>query len=503
MPLPPLDFDHLPDWLTRLVLGAPHLDETVAALGRLLRDAPPSSLGRLDALARGWTRWDDSGWRSLKPSDIQKLVQTTTDPLAVAATTSMHSNGYVREAAVRVLATITTGEELRWLLLRCADWVPEVRAAAIDAVRARCGSVEDQSHYTGELLRAVALIDSERFRGQDLTALHSDLEAALASPTSREAVRAAAHDPVRPTRRAAVRVLVSVEPTIDLLRGQLALGDVVASTSVAAALLMKPTVADQAARFLLRSRMARLRELGLWHVLTQGDADESLVDTCLLDAAPGVRGMAQMHAAGRGRDLAGWYRGRLSQDTLGALLGLGDTGGPQDVPIAEAHTRSDHTRTRAAAVRVIARFGSPADSPRLLERIALDTGRVAREALAGIRRHGVSDEMARTAWGRATDLALPPSGRRRIFVRVLTLASRWVAAELALRALIHADEGVSELGAGLLAHTAITWNHSWTGPEPGQRQVLVQLLDEAQGPMRLVEHRALLDEFRDVVRRWQ
>jgi HEAT repeat protein len=500
-PTPPSDLDHLPDWLARLFPGAPDLDETVAALGHMLRAAPSSALGRLDARARRWRRWDDAGWRSVTPADVHELVQTA-DPLAVAAATSMHRSGYVREAAVGVLATMSAGDELRWLLLRCTDWVPTVRNAAIDAVRARGGSSGDR-RYAGELVRAVALIDSEQFDAEELGALRRELHSALASPASRDALREAARDPDRPTRRAAVRILVRVEPTIELLRGQLAVGDVVTATSVGSELLARQDVADETAQFLLGSGMARPRELGLWHVITQGHATESLLDACLVDPAPRVRDIAQRHAAGGGRDVAGWYRERLSEEPLGALLGLGDIGGPQDIPAAEAYIRSEHARTRAASVRVIARFGSPTELPRLLDVATQDSGRVAREALAALRRHRVSDEIARDAWVRATDLTSPQAGRRRIFVRVLTLASRWVATELAVKALIDPDESTRELGAALLAHTATTWNDSWTTPTPRQLDVVKELVEQAHGASRPDEHRALLDDFGDIVARWR
>jgi hypothetical protein len=81
--MPPVDVDHLPDWLARLTPSAPRLEETVAALGRLLRDQPVAALGRLDAGARRWSRWDDVGWRSLQPDDVRQLVSATDDPLAV------------------------------------------------------------------------------------------------------------------------------------------------------------------------------------------------------------------------------------------------------------------------------------------------------------------------------------------------------------------------------------------------------------------------------------
>jgi hypothetical protein len=125
-------------------------------------------------------------------------------------------------------------------------------------------------------------------------------------------------------------------------------------------------------------------------------------------------------------------------------------------------------------------MGSQAEIPGLLDVVALDVGRVAREALCGLRRHGVTDEVAQAAWDRATAPTTPSAGRRRIFVDVLALASRWVAAEVALKSLADADEGIRQLGADLLGRTATAWNRSSTAPAAGQLDALRQLLDEVE-----------------------
>ena len=53
---------------------------------------------------------------------------------------SFHPNGYLREKAVAGLASIETGEELAFLLLRLGDWVDRIRIRAESAVAARLAS---------------------------------------------------------------------------------------------------------------------------------------------------------------------------------------------------------------------------------------------------------------------------------------------------------------------------------------------------------------------------
>lgn len=372
----------------------------------------------------------------------------------------MHRNGYVREAAVRVLASMSSAEELPWLLLRCTDWVPEVGALAVEAVRARCIGPAPDPAYLHKLADAVALLESERF--DSATTLRNDLRAVLFAQPA--ALRRAAESVDRATRRAAVRLLAEVDPSIDLLRMQLAGGDVVAATTAAEALLHSPSECEAAARLLLEARPARLRQSGLWHILNHGDHSDPVVETYLVDTAFGVRDIAQRHARNAGWDVAGWYRGRLANAPLGALLGLGEVGGEQDVAAAEPYVRAESPKVRAAAVRMIARVGSRGEIPRLLHVIAFESRRVAREALVGIRRHGVPDDVALAAWDTATGASTPDAGRRRIFVRVLRKASRWTAAELALRCLTLRDEQLRMLGGELLAYTVATWNSSQTAP---------------------------------------
>lgn len=496
---PSVDIDHLPDWLAGLVPGAPRLNETVQALGELLRRVPTSALPRLDVAARSWTRWDDDSYRRLTPADVEDIISVTGDALAVAAATSMHRSGYVREAAVRLLSAISTGEELRWLLLRCTDWVPEVRSVALAAVRERCLDPHDRARYTDELAASAVLLESERFRADDAVEVRGELREALLATGSREALRAAARNPDHGTRRAAVRLLAHAEPTVDLLRAQLSRGDVVAASIVADALLAEPKTCGEAANMLVASSIARFRELGLWHLAHDEHDAASAVDAALLDRAPGVRGLAQRLARDR-LDLRDWYRERVSLAPEGALLGLADVGTDLDLATASRYLDSEPARVRAAAVRLLSRLGGRDALPRLLAIATSDTGRVAREAIGGIRRHGVTDDVATMAWEQVASEGASSPTRRRIFTLLLPLASRWTAAELGLRSLASADEELQELGARLLARTAQTWNRSWTRPTDSQLAKLSSLLDDVPGPRWPPR---LRDEFRDIVRTWR
>jgi hypothetical protein len=433
---------------------------------------------------------------------VERLVAKSPDSVTVAAAASMHRNGYAREAAVRLLASMSSGEEFRWLIVRCLDPVPQVRSVALEAVRARCLDPDRRGAYLEALAAAAPLLESEKTWTPEAMELRTALHSILLSTAGRPALRAASGDADLRTRRSAVRLLSLVEPSIALLEAQLVAGDVVATTTVAEALQSDPTQCEQAAHLLLRSKVARLRQLGLWHVISHGHERGSVLEHALLDAAPGVRDIAQRHPQPSGLDVAGWYREQIPNHPLGALLGLGDAGGSQDVTVAHEHLATDKARVRAAAARLIARLGSREELPTLLDLAGDDSGRVSREATMGVRRHGVSDDVARRALALATAPNSAPV-RRRLFTGILKHASRWTSAEVALIALIHADDTVRLLGGELLAYTVTTWNSSQTSPAPGRLQELNELIAAAESASPSPESASALAEFHDIVSTWR
>ena len=92
-----------------------------------------------DAVRRSY-RWYGAtrpAWLTLRPSDVRALRHSEAIPTAILGLISFHGNGFIREAALSVLDHVEGGAELRYLLVRLNDWVPEVREAAQRAVRRR------------------------------------------------------------------------------------------------------------------------------------------------------------------------------------------------------------------------------------------------------------------------------------------------------------------------------------------------------------------------------
>ena len=102
---------------------------------------PPGSLRAFDLDHRSRTLAPPPSVRGgswlVQVDDVERIVAAAADPAAAAAMLSMHPSGQVRERAVRILAASEDEISLPILLVRTADWVYQVRAAAERAVEAR------------------------------------------------------------------------------------------------------------------------------------------------------------------------------------------------------------------------------------------------------------------------------------------------------------------------------------------------------------------------------
>lgn len=494
-PSPPEDVAHLADWLRLLAPGGPLLDDAVRVIGQLLRSVPTSALSRIDLESRASSRWDDDGWRRLDPKSVDDMAASTGDSLGVAAAASMHRNGRVREAAVRLLASLTDGTELRWLVLRCLDCVPEVVAVAEPAVRARLDAkvVPRSAASTVDLL---PLLGSGRFsRTATSERLRQDVLTAVLRPVLRQDLWDASASADRALRRAAVRLLVETkEDPLRLLQTQLEKDDVVASSDAAQAALSHEATCADAAAILSFQPAARLRELALWHLVSHHHDYSDVLGTALLDRAAGVRDLAQRILVRDGTDPAQWYRDQLDAAPEGALLGLGDCGSERDADEG-LHRLATSGRLAAAATRLVARQGSRETTTELIDLSIHGSGSVAREAILGLHRHGVSDAVVAEAWAKADSSS--GAAKRRIGLRLLPRAGRWSRLEVGLRALVSDDEETRELGATVLARTLGSWNLSATAPTTPQLTVIRDLLNtvgDAYEPLRI--------ELADMLRHW-
>src|SRR6266513_1570218 len=126
----------IPDLLPILIIGGrKRILASAKAIHHLLQMLNPTDFVRFDEFVRqGYSDWcvRREPWYLMKPKDVGHLASMGEMSASLLGIASCHTNGHVREAAVRELGKTETGTELPFLLIRANDWVPEIRSSARD-----------------------------------------------------------------------------------------------------------------------------------------------------------------------------------------------------------------------------------------------------------------------------------------------------------------------------------------------------------------------------------
>jgi hypothetical protein len=362
----------------------PSATAAAGSIEQIVRTCTNFELVQLDRMLRERGDWQ---WHSVNPSDVARLSHGLTGVLGAIAS---HRSGHVREAAIRLLASIDDGGELPFLLIRVNDWVPQVRDAAKQAVLARV-----HSDYAAHFARHLPLIRRLQFQKRED---HGDVLVPILhlmrSASSHAVLLAALEESDRVARRFAFELLAeAVGNPADLIAHGLASEDEV--IRLRAARLARERLAGEE----LESALARLladrfmpvrREAVYGYVERLPQAAPGVLRRSLLDGHVSMRELARFHLRQQGEsDFAAFYRSKLGQaagrERAAAIAGLGETGSAEDVGHVELFLSDPDPHVRRAAVRALGRLDADGRS---LERflIALDDGsaavaKAAREAL--------------------------------------------------------------------------------------------------------------------------
>src|SRR5262249_4597886 len=108
---------------------APYVCRTIADL---VRGVTPVQLSWLDEEVRHGSHGyrGRPAWESLQPRAVSHLATTIGLEPSVVGLLASHANGFVRAAALEVLARCAGGEEIPFLSLRANDWVAPVAKRA-------------------------------------------------------------------------------------------------------------------------------------------------------------------------------------------------------------------------------------------------------------------------------------------------------------------------------------------------------------------------------------
>lgn len=178
---------------------------------RWLQALPPRRLFDLDERWRtGWVKWGDG-----LPASLQASPDASIDVrVAAVFLIGLDGNGHTREAALRMMRSMPSHLTLSCALLRCNDWVDEVRAVAQDVVMsllAQCAV----HHVLAAWPIAIRLRDAQRV---DRAWLEGSLFAWLALPARRGVLEGLLGHPDARTRLAAYAVALRTHPERAALR---------------------------------------------------------------------------------------------------------------------------------------------------------------------------------------------------------------------------------------------------------------------------------------------
>jgi HEAT repeat protein len=447
----------------------PVRDAAKLALARLLACVSVDRLIELDEFMRAetdpWAWWQEES-RRVKPPQVEEL--TAPNELDALGLLSMHSNGYVREAAVRKLAGKTDGAELPFLLVRINDWAKPVRERARVAVSARM-----RESYAVQVLRCMPLILRVRHGERDDHRWLMEAVAKLLSQTEcADVLHAGIQSKDRTLRVACMRLAVDANSSVASKALETALSDSDSMVRFWASRHMLSTLSAEKipalCRRLIEDPFMPVRREALSALVKPGDDSARLaLESALLDRHASIREFARFHLRGK-VDVVAIYREAVSSATgrklATAIRGLGESGTGVDAVVIAPFLRSPVVMLRKAAIVAVGRLAPKEMLGDLLDALADSSPRVAREAMGILREHA----------GHVADEALsflkehPESSVRRHALALVCLLGKWMQLPAILAACRDASPEVS-LAA---AHAIRTWlsncNRSYVSPSKAQ-----------------------------------
>lgn len=332
------------------------------AIHCLLGQSPPEQLLHLGDVLGGPYGWYISdGWKRLEPADLRAWIGEESTRTSVLGLLSFHHNGYVRQAAVRLLAQVHDGSELPYLLIRQNDWVEPIRADARGAVQARLNEAY-VPHFVANLPLVIHLL---AFRRSDHSDLVRRIVGMLVQPEHDVLLAQAIHSPGRAVRRSVVRLALEAEKE----HRPRVVAHALASPDGVVRLWGSRHVGSCFSGELLEGVLHSLsrdgfmpvrREALIVRAATSRDSGRKLWHQALLDGHQSMRELARFHLAKLGEvDWAGVYRQALMEqpDSLAALAGLGETGDSSDLTAIRTYLKSPLPSRRRAAVIACAQLG--------------------------------------------------------------------------------------------------------------------------------------------------
>ncbi len=473
----------IPDLLPFLIIGDKRsILASAKAIHHLLQMLKPTDFVRFDEFVRqGYPDWRvrREPWYSMKPKDVGHLAGMGEMSVSLLGIASCHTNGHVREAAVRELGKTETGTELPFLLIRANDWVPEIRSSARNFLLNRIRS--DYIHRLMDWL-PLALRLSNVGR-DDHSAILDAVRRLLASSEAREALREGFESQDRFVRRFCFQLALNSNEADLLTVLQRAFVERDAQVRREAVRKLHAILPSGGSKeLLIRARndgsMAVRREaLQIFAEKYADEADQEF-QSALLDTNIGVREEAQYYFQKTGTvDLRAYYSRRLetstSRQVCAAIAGVGETGVAKDSLLIERFLHDQHSKVRVAALHAIAKLNPDAYLDEFVLALGDESSKVAREAVLALSKK--PNLVGGQRLWEIFDSCRHPHGKRWALF-LLARINKWDSITFLIQSLTDQNDSCLELSQRYIVRWFARYNRSFTTPTAEQLSRLRNVL---------------------------
>ncbi len=445
----------------------------------LLSQVPVEELPFFDESVR--RSWEYGGpWHNLDSRELGSIGTNSDADRTYLALLTCHRNGYVREAAVRILGAHPSGTIIPFALIRLTDWVGNVADVAEAELRRKL-----EARHAESFVNCLGLIQrlegNSRFRGD----VSNRIVELLTQPDCAESVQRGFKASSRNSRRRSFEFALE-NPNLSvrqIIKEAISDRDVLIRKWAIGAGLAR--FANEEANQLLRNAVGDpygpIRRMVFDATARQAPLSLNDLAPFLLDRSAMIRSECQSLVSGHFEDaVAERYRSVIQSTEARraeiADLGLAETGTHGDAILITGMLQSRSARVRRAAIRGLRVLGIGGNQATLLRLVATDVPTVAREAASHLLKG--RDVACATVWREALR-----NGNYRVpraVLKLLRYAPKWEQLKIYLQAAASANIEISKCSIARLGGWLHEFNMSFAQPTTQDAESLVQLFESSQ-----------------------
>jgi HEAT repeat protein len=437
----------------------------------------PLNLAALDVDVRRLTYYKD--WYEFRPSGVKHLAQSKF-ATSLVGLASFHNSGYVRAAAVKELASLHTGKELPFLLIRLNDWVAEIRDAATQAVRERM-----EPAYAIHFLANISLVLRLRSCGRVDKHFVDEICHLLKSPECNGVLQEGMISVDKIIRRISFQLAAEADPSsrAAIIRAAMMDSDQIARCWAVQHLLpeIAPEELPGMIEPMLKDRYMPVRRTALWEAATKRpDLASDWLRSALLDNHVSVRETARQFLPVAGvNSVRSLYSAAVQNGDdnrrPAAICGLGETGTRDDIELIKSYLSSNPTKLRRAAVYALGKLDSEGQFETLVAILSDSKASVSWEAMKAVfpRARYIPLEILQNLMNDNSFFHV-----RRNALTLILRTDKWKKMAPLLNACASSDARLAERAVKALYDWEANYNRSFAEPTREDFEKIVDALDK-------------------------